>query len=76
MNEMVKRTDFYMNFHEGIQNSFHLLQQADLFLNGKQYTLWVGDVCVQATANAMGMNLYIFEKNWKKSCHHTTKVYI
>ena len=67
MNEMVKRIDFYMNFHEGIQNSFHLLQQADLFLSGKQYTLPVGDVCVQATANVMGMNLYIYEKIGKKA---------
>ena len=68
MNEMIKNMNFYMNFHEELQNkSFQLLQQADLWLNGKKYTIPVGDVCIAATANGLGMNLYIFEKIGKKA---------
>ena len=40
-----------MNFHEELQNNFQLLQQADLWLNGKKYMIPVGDVCIAATAN-------------------------
>ena len=45
MNEMIKKTNFYMNFHEELQNNLQLLQQADLWLNGKKYMIPV-DVCI------------------------------
>ena len=67
MNEMIKNIKFYMNFHEELQNNFQLLQQADLWLDGKKYMIPVGDVCNAATANGLGMNLYIFEKIGKKA---------
>ena len=55
------------NTQISIHKTTQLLQQADLWLNGKKYTIPVGDVCIAATANSLGMNLYIFEKIGKKA---------
>ena len=62
MNELVEQLDFYSNFHHSLQNKYQLLKEADLFLNGKAYTIDVTDVCIAATANALCINLHIFQK--------------
>ena len=59
MNELVERLDFYSNFHHSLQNKYQSLKEAELFLNGKAYTIDVGDVCIAAMANALGINLNI-----------------
>ena len=61
MNELVEQLDFYSNFHHALQNKYQLLKEADLFLNGKAYTIDVADVCIAAMANALCINLNIFQ---------------
>ena len=61
MNELVEWLDFYCNFHPGLQNKYQLLKEADLFLNGKACTIDVADVCIAATANALCVNLHIYQ---------------
>ena len=61
MNELVERLDFYSNFHYGLQNKYQLLKEAELFLTGKAYTIDIGDVCIAAMANALCINLNIFQ---------------
>ena len=61
MNERVEWLDFYSNFHHALQHKYQLLKEADLFLNGKAYTIDVADVCIAAMANALCINLNIFQ---------------
>ena len=60
MNELYERVNYYSNFHqEGIQK---LLKDAKKFIKKRKYRLDVVDVCIAATANALKVDLYIFEK--------------
>ena len=65
MQEMVKRIDFYHEFHPNVNHS-EMLAQAELFFDKQQYTLNVVDVCVSAAANALEINLHIYQKLGKK----------
>ena len=44
-----------------------MLAQAELFFDKLQYTLNVVDVCVAATANALEVNLHIYQQLGKKA---------
>ena len=60
MNELYERVNYYSSFHQGgIQK---LLKDAKKFIKKRKYSLDVVDVCIAATANALKVNLYIFEK--------------
>ena len=64
MNELYERVNYYSNFHQGgIQK---LLKDAKKFIKKRKYRLDVVDVCIAATANALKVNLYIFEKTNNK----------
>ena len=60
MNKLYERVNYYSSFHQGgIQK---LLKDAKKFIKKRKYSLDVVDVCIAATANALKVNLYIFEK--------------
>ena len=44
-----------------------MLAQAELFFDKQQFTLNVVDVCVAAGANALEINLHIYQKLGKKA---------
>ena len=66
MNEMKNQIDFYSNFQPNVSNPKDLIQQALLFFDKKRYTIKAVDVCIAVAANALNMNLYIYEKLGRK----------
>ena len=61
-NEMYNHIHFYADFHPTGKHPQQLLLDAENFSENKGYTMDVVDVCIAATANATGYNLYIYEK--------------
>ena len=60
LDHMYKHSKYYASFH-GDGGTCSMLKQAEEFLLCGKYILNIADVCVAATANYLGMNLYIFE---------------
>ena len=58
--ELQENVDYYCNFHHGC-NKEKLLKEAQDFVSRGKYREDAADICVPATANAMGINLYIYQ---------------
>ena len=67
MDEIKNKIDFYSNLQPNITSPNDLIQQASLFFDKRRYTIKAVDVCIAATANALQMNLYIYEKFGNKA---------
>ena len=67
MDEIKNRIDFYSNFQPNITNPNDLIQQASLFFDKRMYTIEAVDVCIAAAANALEMNMYIYENIGNKA---------
>ena len=64
MTEIRNHTQFYKDFHESDSEEEFLTSCSDFFQRGS-YTTQVVDVCIGATANALGVNLNLVQKNQK-----------
>ena len=61
LNEVIDNLDFYQNYHSG--NKLKLVQDTRAYMNLNKFTLDVVDVVVNACANSLDMNMYIFSRN-------------
>ena len=61
LNEVIEDLDFYQSYHTG--NKLKLVQDIFSYTNRNQFTLDVVDVVVNACANSLGINMYIFSRN-------------
>ena len=64
MSEIRNHIRFYREFGDSSSKEDFLLLCSDFFQRGS-YTLEVIDVCIGATANALGVNLNVIQKNQK-----------
>ena len=64
MSEIRNHVRFYREFDDSSLKEDFLLLCSDFFQRGS-YTLEVIDVCIGATANALGVNLNVIQKNQK-----------
>ena len=64
MSEIRNHVRFYQEFDDSSSKEDFLLLCSDFFQRGS-YTLEVVDVCIGATANALGVNLNVIQKNQK-----------
>ena len=64
MTEIKNHTRFYRNFNDSASEEEFLTSCSDFFQRGS-YSTEVVDVCIGATANALGVNLNIVQKNQK-----------
>ena len=64
MSEIRNHVRFYREFDDSSSKEDFLLLCSDFFQRGS-YTLEVVDVCIGATANALGVNLNVIQKNQK-----------
>ena len=64
MSEIRNHVRFYREFDDSSSKEDFLLLCSDFFQRGS-YTLEVIDVCIGATANALGVNLNVIQKNQK-----------
>ena len=62
MTEIQNRVRFYGNFHDSSSEEEFLTSCLDYFQRGS-YSIGVVDVCIGATANALGVNLNVVQKN-------------
>ena len=60
MYELYEQLHHYCQFHQG--SNQQLISDAERFFKKKEYQLDVVDVCIVAIANALQVNLAIFEK--------------
>ena len=61
LNEVIDNLDFYKNYHTG--NKLKLVQDTLAYMNLNKFTLDVVDVVVNACANSLDINMYIFSRN-------------
>ena len=61
LNEVIDNLDFYQNYHTG--NKLKLVQDTLAYINLNKFTLDVVDVVVNACANSLDINMYIFSRN-------------
>ena len=61
LNEVIDDLEFYQSYHTG--NKLKLVQDIFSYTNRNQFTLDVVDVVVNACANSLGINMYIFSRN-------------
>ena len=61
LNEVIDNLDFYKNYHTG--NKLKLIQDPLAYMNLNKFTLDVVDVVVNACANSLDINMYIFSRN-------------
>ena len=61
LNEVIDHLDFYQNYHTG--NKLKLVQDTLAYMNLNKFTLDVVDVVVNACANSLDINTYIFGRN-------------
>ena len=61
MSKVIEDLDFYQSYHTG--NKLKLVQDIFSYTNRNQFTLDVVDVVVNACANSLGINMYIFSRN-------------
>ena len=61
LNEVVENLDFYQNYHTG--NKLKLVQDTLSYINLNKFTLDVADVVVNACANSLNINMYIFSRH-------------
>ena len=59
LNEMYNRMDYYAGFHPTGKCPRNVLPDAEKFFHYKLYTTDIVDVCIAATANTLGVNLYL-----------------
>ena len=64
MTEIRNHLRFYREFDDSSSEETFLVLCSDFFQRG-EYTLEVADLCIGATANALGVNLNIIQKNQK-----------
>ena len=64
MTEIRNHLNFYREFDDSSSEETFLVLCSDFFQRG-EYTLEVADLCIGATANALGVNLNIIQKNQK-----------
>ena len=62
LNEMYNRMDYYAGFHPMGKTPRNVLLDAENFFKYRCYTMDIVDVCIAATANALGVHLYIYEE--------------
>ena len=62
LNEMYNHMDYYAAFHPTGKNPRKVLLDAEKIFKYTYYTMDIVDVCIAATANALGVNLYIYEQ--------------
>ena len=62
MTEIQNHVQFYGNFHNSSSEEEFLTSCSDYFQRGS-YSTGVVDVCIGATANALGVNLNVVQKN-------------
>ena len=61
LNEVIDNLDLYQNYHTG--NKLKLVQDTLAYMNLNKFTLDVVDVVVNACANSLDINMYIFSRN-------------
>ena len=61
LNEVINNLDFYQNYHTG--NKLKLVQDTLAYMNLNKFILDVVDVVVNACANSLDINMYIFSRN-------------
>lgn len=61
LDEMYNHLDYYSQHFVGSKRD--LIKDAELFFYNKCYRLQAVDICIPATANALRINMYIFEKS-------------
>ena len=62
MTEIQNHIPFYGTFHDSPSEEEFLTSCSDYFQRGS-YSMGVVDVCIGATANALGVNLNVVQKN-------------
>ena len=61
LNEVIDNLDLYQNYHTG--NKLKLVQDTLAYINLNKFTLDVVDVVVNACANSLNINMYIFSRH-------------
>ena len=61
LNEVIDDLEFYQSYNTG--NKLKLVRDIFSYTNRNQFTLDVVDVVVNACANSLGINMYIFSRN-------------
>ena len=62
LNEMYNCMDYYAGFHPMGKSPRNVLLNAEKIFKYRCYTMDIVDVCIAATANALGVHLYIYEQ--------------
>ena len=62
LNEMYNQMDYYAGFHPTGKCARNVLLDAEKIFQYKLHTTDIVDVCIAATANTLGVNLYIYEE--------------
>ena len=62
LNEMYNCMDYYAGFHPMGKTPRNVLLDAEKNFKYRCYTMDIVDVCIAATANALGVYLYIYEE--------------
>ena len=67
LNEIYNHMEYYAEFHPTGKTPRKVLLDAEIFFKDRCYTMDIVDVCIAATMNTLGVNLYIYEEIGKQA---------